>query len=184
MNDDVWNEAVQALDAKDFGRARTLFASLEENKEAQLQLGYLYQEGLGGEANKEKSQEIFQVLADANDPQGSYFLAKLLLSSQKFPEAVNYFEKSARLGHVSGAYWAAALHGGLHEYPTDIQKRRFFLENAAKLGHIYAKRDLALEDAKTASTFPQRCAAYLRYLIVLLKGIALTLRDRHDFRIR
>ena len=184
MDHDVWNEAVHALDAKNYGRARTLFASIVDNKEAQLQLGYLYQEGLGGEASSEKAQEIFQALADANDPQGSYFLAKVFLSSSRLPEAANYFEKSAQLGHVSGAYWAAALHGGLYGYATDIQKRRSFLELAAKLGHIYAKRDLALDDAKTASSFFLRGAAYLRYLAVLVKGIALTFRDRHDFRIR
>jgi len=184
MDNEVWNEAVHALDAKDYWRARTLFASLGENKEAQLQLGYLYQEGLGGEASREKAQEIFQALADTNDPQGSYFLAKVFLSCSKLPEATDYFEKSAQSGHVSGAYWAAALHGSLYGHATDIPKRRSFLELGAKLGHIYAKRDLALDDAKTASSFLQRGAAYLRYLAVLLKGTILTFRDRHDFRIR
>lgn len=184
MSDDIWNESVKALDAKDYVRARTLFAQLGENKEAQLQLGYLHQEGLGGEACREKAQEIFQALADANDLQGTYFLAKVFLSSRKLPEAAYYFEKSAQLGHSSGAYWAAALHRGLYGHSTDIQKHRSFLELAAKLGHIYGKRDLALEDAQAASNFRERGAAYLRYLGVLVQGIALTFRDRHDLRIR
>jgi TPR repeat protein len=172
------------LDAKDYVRARTLFASLAENKEAQLHLGYLYQEGLGGQASREKAQEIFQALADADDLQGSYFLAKAFLSSSRLPEAAHYFEKSAQLGHASGAYWAAALHRGLYGHSTDMHKHRSFLELAAKLGHIYGKRDLALEDAQAASSFRERGAAYLRYLGILVQGIALTFRDRHDLRIR
>jgi TPR repeat protein len=183
MDIDVWNEAVHALDAKDYVCARALFASLGEIKEAQLQLGYLYQEGLGGEASPEKSQEIFQSLADANDIQGLYHLGRFFLKFSRLPEAAHYFEKSAQLGHVSGAYWASALHRGVYGHSTDIQKHRTFLELAVKLGHIYGKRDLALEDAQAASTLRERGTAYLRYLGILAQGIALTIRDRHDPRI-
>lgn len=184
MSNEIWNDAVHALEAKEYGLARTLFASLKENKEAQLQLGYLYQEGLGGKINRDKAQEIFQSLANAGDSQGMYFLAKCLLMSKSLSEATQYFEKAAQLGHVSGAYWAAVLHGGQYECQKDLHKHRYFLEMAVHLGHLYAKRDLALEDAIAANNFLLKGAAYLRYFAALMKGVALTFRNRHDFRIR
>ena len=171
MDDSKWNEAIRELDSKNYEHARVLLQPLSKNKEAQLQLGYLYQEGLGGEANPEKAREIFQGLADENDPQGTYFLAKSFLNSQHLTEAVSYFEKSAQLSHVSGAFWAAALHGGLYGHPRDDQKYRFFLERAASLGHIYAKRDLALEDIKDAKSFLASVNARLRYASLMAVGI-------------
>jgi TPR repeat protein len=184
MEDSMWNAAVQELEAKNYERARVLLTPLIDNREAQLQLGYLYQEGLGGEVNTEKAREIYQHLANHGDAQGTYFLAKSFLNSNQLSEAIRYFEKSSKLSHVSGAFWAAALHGGLHGYTKDDEKYRFFLEHAASLGHIYAKRDLALADVQHAKTFFDWCVARWRHLEALAAGIVLTFRDRYDFRIR
>ena len=184
MDYSMWNEAVRELEQKNYARARALLQPLVDNKDAQLQLGYLYQEGLGGEANAKRARDIYQSLADEGDSQGTYFLAKSFLSSHQLPEAVRAFEKAAELANVSGAFWAAALHGGLLGNVKDEKKHRLFLERAASLGHIFAKRDLALADARSTTSLLKWCAARVRYLRAIFEGIVVMCRDRYDFRIR
>jgi uncharacterized protein len=183
-NIELWNQAINALEVKDYPRARNLFESLQDNTEAQLQLGYLYQEGLGGSTDKQKAKSLFQGLADISHAHGSYFLAKLLLTENQLNTAVEYFEKSAQLKHVSGTFWTAALYGGYHGYPVNSEKHRYFLTEAAKLGHIYAKRDLALLDMRSNNSLHNKFFACGRYMKSLLAGIIIAVKDPFDFRIR
>lgn len=184
MDAPTWDEAVKALAAQNYPRARELFEVLSEHDEALLQLGFLYQEGLGGPREPEKAYDIYKRLAAANDPQGTYFLAKLLLSRSQLEEALPVFEKAAALSHASAAYWAAALYGGLQGYRKDDEKHLEYLRRAASLGHIYGQRDLALSDLRSKGGPIRKVGALVRYFRAISEGIMLTFRNRYDLRIR
>lgn len=180
MDNAKWNEAIRALDAKNYGLARELFQCFGDNKDAQLQLGFLYQEGLGGERDLDKAQEIYHNLASAGDSKGMYFLGKLFLNTGQLLESLRYLEQSAQSHHVSGAFWAAELHHGLHGHPIDEKKYRFFIKQAADLGHIYAMRNVALDNMRDAKTFFIWIKALWGYVTATIKGAAKAIRNPHD----
>ena len=180
----VWNQAVKELSAKNYEAARRAFEACGDYKEAKLQLAYLYQEGLGGASDEEKAKKIYEQLADASDYEGTYFLAKLYLKKHQLAQAATYFEKSANLSHVSGAYWAATLYYGFEGYPKDDKRYWYFLKQAASLGHVYAKRDWAWHDIRSATNPLERAKARIRYYGAMIKGIGISIKDPHDARIR
>lgn len=184
MHDSNLDEAMRELDAENYESARSLLQTLSSNKEAQLQLAYLYQQGLGGPPDPEKAREIYKSLADAGDPQGMYYLASLLLESRQLSEAARYFERAAELDHVSGSYWAAALYDGLYGHPRDEEKYQRFIKKAASLGHLFAMRDLARADMKHTKNWIVWGEAFLRYLSVKIKGFYIAIRNPHDLRLR
>ena len=178
------DEAIREVRKCNYERARTLLQGLSNDKEAQLWLAYLYQEGLGGTADLDKARETYQPLADADEPQGLYYLASLFLNTRQLTEAMRYFEKSAKLRHVSGAYWAAALHDGYSGYPKDPQKHLFFLGQAANLGHIFALRDMARLDMRNARNVAAWGKAFIRYFNAKSRGLFFAVRDPQDLRLR
>jgi TPR repeat protein len=126
---------------------------LTDKKEVKLQLAYLYQHGLGGLSESERAMEIYKILADTGDVQGMYYLASLLLERRQLDGAADYYQKSAELGHVSGAYWAAALHEGLYGHPRDD---------------------------KNAKNLVVRTQALLRYFLMKIKGLYIVIRNSYD----
>ncbi len=184
MHESQLEEAVREIDTGNYGRARSLLQALGNEKEAQLQLAYLYQTGLGGDSEPAKTQEIYQSIADAGDVRGMYYLASLMLEKRQLKEALDYFEKSAQLGHISGSYWAAALHSGLYGHPKDEKKYLFFLGKAAQLGHVFAIRDQAVLDMHSAKNFLVWGKSFLRCLAAKIEGIFIAIRNPHDLRVR
>ncbi|MCA3176832.1 MAG: sel1 repeat family protein [Burkholderiales bacterium] len=157
---------------------------LTDKKEVKLQLAYLYQHGLGGLSESERAMEIYKILADTGDVQGMYYLASLLLERRQLDGAADYYQKSAELGHVSGAYWAAALHEGLYGHPRDDKKYQRFIQHAARLGHLFAKRDIERSNMRNAKNLVVRTQALLRYFLMKIKGLYIVIRNSYDLRLR
>jgi TPR repeat protein len=184
MNELEFAEAMRELTAKNYERARSLLQALNEDNEAQLQLAYLLDQGLGGARDVEKAREVYQMLADNGDVRGMYYLASLLLDQRHLPQALEFFEKSAELGHISGAYWAAALHDGAFGHPKDNQKYLHFNNKAVALGHVFAKRDQARQQMKEARNLYVWSKSFLRYAGAKTKGIGIAIRNSQDLRLR
>lgn len=178
------NEASAQLGARNYSRARELLEQLRGEPEADIQLAYLLDQGLGGERSPDRAEEIYRRLAEAGDVRGMYYLGSLLLEQRKLSEALQQFERAAALGHGSSAYWAAALHDGLHGHARNAEKHAALIERAASLGHLYALRDARrLEMDKSRGSIPW-IKAYARYLAVKLKGVAVGIRNPNDLRLR
>jgi TPR repeat protein len=184
MQPSEFDRAVAQINAGNYEQARKLLEELESNEEAQLQLAYLYQTGQGGPKDIEKAQEIYQLLSNSGSANAIYYLASIFLEKRQLRKALDCFERSANFNHVSGAYWAAALHGGLHGNPRNEQKHLFFLNKAASLGHIFALRDQAIVEMQNARNISDWCGAFLRYSATKIKGVFIVLRNTHDLRVR
>ena len=184
MTDLNWEKAKRELEAKNYEHARVLLELLDHNNAAKLQLAYLYQIGLGGSADLVRAQKIYQVLADEGDSEGMYYLARLFLSLGQLSEAAHYFEMSSLLSHASGSFWAAELNNGYFGYPLDKQKYWLLIRRAASLGHIYAIRNLALDDMRDARNIFLKSKACLTYIMATIKGIAIAITDPHNLFIR
>ena len=70
---------MREVDKGNYENARNMLEPLRDNANAQLQLAYLYQMGLGGAKEIEKATAIYTTLANAGDSQGAYYLGDLLL---------------------------------------------------------------------------------------------------------
>lgn len=184
MIDLKWKEVKFELKARNYERARVLLEELNSCNEAKLQLAYLYFNGLGGSVDLSRARELYQALAEDGNADGMYYLGRLFVASGEIRKALIYFEMSSSLSHPSGTFWAAELYNGLYGNKVDKEKYKFLVRRAANLGHIYALRNLALDDIRHEKNFFLILNACMRYFCATIKGVVISIRDPHDLRIR
>ncbi|HGM9948735.1 TPA: tetratricopeptide repeat protein [Providencia rettgeri] len=96
--------------------------------DALLMVGRFYEIGGGIEKNLEKAEEIYQQLADKNNARGTNMLAMLKEDQGKKDEAIELYQKAAKLGSSSADYNL----GILYKYKNDYIKAREMFEIAIK----------------------------------------------------
>jgi TPR repeat protein len=179
--------AYAAFEAEDYASARAIFERLESEHcmRAHLYLGWMCDRGLGGFADSAKAEYHFRCLAEAGDLDGKYYLAASLHRRGEVQSAVALYEEAADSGHVSAAYWAYALYSKeLIRTVGAQEKAQKYLAKASDLGHIFARRDLAFQVAKSGKSFGQRFLARLRYLACKAGGFIIIIKNSEDLRIR
>lgn len=182
---DELNKAYNAFEAGNYGLAKELFERIvQQDSRAHLYLGWMYDQGLGTTADSKKAEYHYRYLSEVNDADGKYYLASLLQKKGDLASAVKLYEESADLNQVSAAYWAYTLRSGEPVSLFDKDKADFYLKKAAILGHLFAKRDLALQEMQSGTGVKQRVNARVRYLLLKLKGLVLIVRNSQDMRVR
>lgn len=171
-----------AMESQDYKSARQFFAAALECgvSDSALHLGWLLEQGLGGEVDIERAAQLYELAANNDRRSGSYYLGALLMKNGQHKRATELLEESAMLGHASGAYWAYVLNGET----CASERAAKFLKQAAELGHAFAQRDLARVRMREASSVRQWLSALREYWGAKVRGALLALRDIHDPRIR
>lgn len=152
-------------------------------KEGALQLGWLYEQGLGVTADTDRSIGLYRTAYEYDRQQGAYYLGSLLMRLGRSEEARNFMEEASNLSHPSAAYWAYVLNVD-RGTPEGIERAKKFLIRAADLGHEYAKRDLARLEMKESKSMRQWLVAFWKYLHTKCRGVRLVLKNQNDPRVR
>lgn len=156
----------------------------EGERRASLYLGWMYEQGLGVPVNENQAATHYELLAHANDPEGSYYAASLKLKRGDAAGALAGFVLAAAAGNPSAAYWASAIYSGEKGFPVDVTKATAYLTKAASLGHVFAQRDLAKQRVRESKSMLAKAEAMLSYIGAKLKGLAMIVRNTHDPRVR
>lgn len=176
--------AMDALTRKDFVEARTILASIPENLEANIQLAYLLQQGLGGAVDNLRATHLYEAAISLGDNRSYYYLGSIYLAEKQLTKAVKQFELAAKEKNPSGAYWASALHDGYLGHPVDQSMASQYRKLASDLGHIFAQRDEMKIQMKQGSTWSGRLKGFVGYVRVKFKGALLAIRDPQSLQLR
>lgn len=84
--------------------------------DALLMVGRFYEIGGGVKKNLEKAEEIYQQLADKNNARGTNMLAMLKEDQGKKEDAIELYQKAAKLGSSSASYNLGILYKFSHDY--------------------------------------------------------------------
>ena len=116
--------------------------------EAMIQLGRLYDEGLGVKLDKKKAERLVRMAADRGDAIAQCKLAFLLHSQEKLEEAFRYYALSADQGytHAENGCGCCYVKGAGTE--VDLGKARYWFERAAAKGDEKSIECLAHLDAR------------------------------------
>lgn len=112
--------------------------------EAQLILAGMYQEGRGVDKDLDVARTWYSRAAESGSPDGAYHLGLLLRSQGRYQEALASFEKAAAHGSAAALYRLGRMFLLGQGVRADRQQAYDYLEKAAKLGHPFARRDVAL----------------------------------------
>ena len=182
-----FERASEAFGSGNYALAKELFGQLESNEypRANLYLGWMCAQGLGGPENLKEAEYHYRRLADTGDPDGKYFLAATLHARRDYHSAVSLYQEAADAGNASAAFWTYSLYRNDLPQEVDSEKKaQEYLLKAARLGHIFAKRDLLIQEFTHGQTFARRLLARVQCWGVVFKGFILAIRNVEDPRVR
>jgi len=148
--DQTTSGAYDLLEAGRYDEAYAQFRKLADAGDgwASLYLGWMMQKGLGHQADAAKAERFYLDAHERSVLDAQYYLGCLYRSLKRYREAFHHLEGAASRGHPSAAYWAFVMCSDGEGVPRDEDKASQLLRQAADLGHVYAKRDLAKRMAR------------------------------------
>lgn len=180
------HDACDLLASGNYDDAYAAFSRLADagNGWANLNLGWMNQQGLGRDVDLTQAEEHYLRAQGLAVPHAPYYLGSLYRQLKRYPEALENFERAAAAGNPSGAYWAySMLHRG-DEVARDSDKAGHYLQRAAELGHVFAKRDLAKRMIRGELGFRKITSGLWTLLTSGISMGRIAASDMEDMRIR
>jgi TPR repeat protein len=175
-----------ALTKNEYPAARAAFErALSEGggDEALIHLGWLLEQGLGGQADVSRAKSLYRQALEKEPGLAAYHLGLLLMKEGHREEGSELLDRAAQLGNPSAAYWLYAFSSDAAD-PQSAALAEKSLLRAAELGHIYARRDIERRRIRTSRGLAGKLSALLAYWKTKVVGIALTIRNVNDWRVR
>lgn len=139
--------------------------------------------GIGTNVNLSEAQRWFRKASDQGLPLASYYLAKTYLEMKEYALAEVAFSAAAKKNHAPSLYCLGRMYlrgDGVDRQPA---KARDFLETAAALGNVWAKRELAGLLMSGAMGPLSRLRGVYLFLSALKDGLILALGDASSERL-
>lgn len=145
QEENTYRKAHALFEEEQYGEALALYRSLAEHgsTEAQVFVGWMYQEGRGANKNIEEARSWYNKAASANSAEGQFYLGKLCLLEKKYDEAQRWFERASKQGYAPAIYHLGRMYQLGKGVAVDQKKAYEYLEQAAGMGHVFAQRVIA-----------------------------------------
>lgn len=151
---------------------------------AQLIIGWMYHSGLGVEKSLEEAQQWYQKAADANSSEGQFYLGTLYRSKQQYLQAVEWLTKSAAQKYMPASYRLGKMYDIGEGVNKDHIKAYEYFEQAAKMGHLFAQREIAVKMLKGHLGTINIIKGVFKFVRVLFAGARLASKDPDSDMIR
>lgn len=139
------NEAYDLYERKRYtdavDRFQVLFA--RGSNLAGVYLGYMYYHGLGVAPDLDKARQFYLEAANRGAAEAQYYVGVIHHRNNEFSEALNWYTKAAEQSYVSAMYWIYSMYIRGEAATVNKGKAQYYLEEAAKGGHVYAQRKVA-----------------------------------------
>jgi hypothetical protein len=129
-------------DSEAFQKCRSY--ALEGSTSCRNLLAWMHQAGIGTEQNAREAERLYTDTARAGSPIGRFFLAKLAFQERRPDEAIFWLEKAASENYAPALFRLGLAYKTGRGVPTDHARAGEYFQRAADLGHIFARRELAI----------------------------------------
>jgi TPR repeat protein len=182
-------QACDAFAANNYDLARPIFLKkfAAGCSEVGLSLGWLLQQGLGGPRNIEQACQIYTAMLPSEDGAAEYYLGRLILEQKKnAQEAAPLLTVAAEKGNPSAAYWLYSIASEGSDTPNvKLQScADYWLQFAAKNGHLYAKREILKQELHRSQGFLDFIRRFRSYRDVAKEIQILKQSSPDDLRVR
>jgi uncharacterized protein len=179
-------KAARRYSEGDFKSAYEQYLKLakEGNGESQVFVGWMLEQGIGANRNSDSAKDWFKRAANLGSLQGAFYYALHLIKHGEYEEAFTWITKAASKGDVPSIFRLGHMYVHGRGTNINIEKGLYYLESAAKQGHIYAKRELTVLDMKGHRGLIKKLLSPINFLYVLFLGLVTVIRDKHSDDIR
>lgn len=150
---------------------------------AQLHLGWMYQEGLGVQRNTDEACQWYKKAAESGSPLGQFYLGTFYAREKNYQQAVVTLSKAAAQNYMPAIYRLGQMYDVGEGVAPDRKKALEYIEQAAKMGHLFAQRDIAGRMIKGDYGIIKIPQGLYRFVKILWAGVRIAHHDEHDERI-
>jgi TPR repeat protein len=115
---------------------------------AQMTLGWMYQLGKGVERDFDQAKFWYRSALQSQSPRAEFYLGTVYWNESAFADAVSWFQRAASGGFTPAMYQLARMYRHGVGVPRDPTLAAKYVAEAARGGHIFARRDLARDMLK------------------------------------
>jgi len=151
---------------------------------AQLLVGWMYHAGQGVKQNLDEARRWYKKAADSNSAEGQFYLGGLYRSEHQYEEAIAWLQKSVAQEYVPALYRLGRMHDIGEGVDLDKDKAYRYLEQAAKMGHLFARREVAVKMIKGRGGLINIFKGLYMFARVLCGGAKVASRDPDSDMIR
>ncbi|PHR58443.1 MAG: hypothetical protein COA44_03085 [Arcobacter sp.] len=137
QNDNNYEEACRAYEARDYEKAYELFyaLALESDVSCQMNVANMLMHGLGVSKNEDRAFEWFEQAAINEDKEAQYIHAWFCIQNGDEKEGFKYLELSSKAEFLDAVYDLAGFYAqGIYGCEKDICKAGNLYEKAVYLG--------------------------------------------------
>lgn len=152
--------------------------------EAHLRVGWMYQTGRGAKVDLDEARRWYLKAAENNWPEAQFYLGRLFRSEKGYQHAMNCFQKSAEQNYMPSVYQLGVMYERGEGVGVNKDKAYQYYEQASRMGHLRAQRDLAVMMISGQAGFKRMFQGIFLLARVLYNTIKLGLKDPESDRLR
>lgn len=180
------DEASRLYQAGKYREAFDRYQDLAErgSAKAQLVLAGMLADGTGTTCNLAESESWYKRAAEAGLPEAQYRLGYVYYQRKDYSDALNCYQKAASQGYLPALWRLAWLYREGKGVTANNAKAYELFDEAAKRGHVFAKRDLALMLLRGHKGFTKVFKGIAVLFGCIVDGIKLAFKSDSDDRLR
>ncbi len=185
-NKDQYTIAEQHYYDEEYKKAFLIYKKLaaEGSVPSQVFLGWMYQKGLGVEKDFEKSFFYYKHAAKLGSSEAQFYLAKLYAKQGDFEETKIWYLKAAENKYSPALFRLGWIYDIGRGVTSDKERALQYYERASNLGHIFAKKYLAILLMKGHKGFLFRMLGILIFVQCIGLTISVAAKDPYSERLK
>ena len=178
--------ALSAHRTGQLGLAFQLYEQLanEGHAESQVFIAWMLSEGIGCSKDEAKAAMFFEKAAALGDPTGSFYFGRWLTKQGEHERAYAFYQKGERSKHLPSVFRVGYSLSRGRGVPPDLQRAYEVLGIAARQGHAYALREIAIQDLRGGRGVLCRPIGLVEFLAALCWGVAVSIFNKDSDLLR
>lgn len=164
------------------GRYRIL--AERSQPECQVFLAWMLTEGIGCQKNEREAALFYERAAALGNPVGCFYFGRWLTRIGRHEQALSLYRRAADAGYLPAIVRVGYSLMRGKGATVNLRQGYEFLVAAARRGHVFALRELAVQDWRGGRGLMWRSAAPIEFLVALIGGIAISIVDKDSDRLR
>ena len=183
---DVYRRASDLYSGGRFEEALECYKALTDSGAvgSRLRVGWMYEHGLGTAADPREALRWYESAVDAQPAEAFFYIGKFHLAQCRAGEAQRFFEQAASLGFSPALFRLGRMHQEGTGVPVDAKRAVEYFETGAKLGNLFAERELCRMMIRGEQGLAQIPKGICQLARVAWKGFMLAMTDENDHRLR
>jgi TPR repeat protein len=141
-------------------------------------------EGIGCTKDEAKAAAYFRRAAALGNPLGCFYFGRWLTKTGKHAQAYGFYSQGAQSSHLPSMFRVGYSLARGHGVNVDPRRAYAILKAAARRGHAYALREMALQDLRGGRGLLWMPIGFLEFALALCWGVAVSMFNKDSDLLR